>query len=54
MHDWVLLCTDIERHDQSGEFRELILFFIIKFSPNLGLNFMRFLIFLGYFFLDKF
>jgi len=47
MRDWVLLCTDIEGHDQSGEFKERAYFFIRKFSPNLGLNFMRLLIFLG-------
>lgn len=39
MRDWVLLCTDIEGHDQSGEFKERAYFFIRKFSPNLGLNF---------------
>ena len=39
MRDWVLLCTDIEGHDQSGEFKERAYFFIRKFNPNLRLNF---------------
>ena len=47
MRDWVLLCTDIEGHDQSGEFKERVYFFIRKFSPNLGLNSTRLLVFLG-------
>ena len=47
MPDWVLLCADIGGHDQSDEFKERAYFFIRKFSPNLGLNSTRFLIFLG-------
>ena len=47
MRDWVLLCANIGGRDQSGEFKERAYFFIRKFSPNLGLNFTRLLIFLG-------
>ena len=32
MRDWVLLCADIGGHDQSGEFRELILFFMAQLN----------------------
>lgn len=47
MSYWVLLCADIGGCDQSGEFKKRTYFFIRKFSPNLGLNFTRLLVFLG-------